>query len=401
MTTPEAPYIVVGAGMAGGRAADVLALRRRPGTRVVLIGGEAERPYHRPPLSKGLLGDGDPADAYFRDPDFYAARGVALRLGVRAVDLDPSERVVALDDGTEVPYSAVVLAPGTRPRRLAVPGADLSGVHLLRTLADATAVRAALRPGARVVVVGGGFIGCEVAAAVVAAGAEATVVEVGPTPLAAVLGAEVGALVQALHERTGVRFRTGRTVERVHGTERVTAVELTDGECLPADLVVVGIGGTPDVGWLNGSGVELADGIIVDEHCRTSVPDVLAAGDAVRWTHPGFGSLRIEHETHAQNQATAAARTLLGRPTTYRGLPHVWSDQGALALRWVGHAPSWDHVEIDDGDRPGAFTAAYRRDDRVTAVLTVNEPQRLGEAAGLLQDGPFPAHLWRERRASA
>ncbi|WP_300019714.1 FAD-dependent oxidoreductase [Pseudonocardia sp.] len=400
MSAAERPYVVVGAGMAGGRAAEMLALRGR-GRGVVLVGGEAQRPYHRPPLSKELLGGGDPAEVYFRDATFYAARSVTLRLGVRAVGLDPSERVVALDDGTEVPYAAAVLAPGTRPRRLAVPGADLAGIHLLRTLADAAAVRAALRPGSRVVVVGGGFIGTEVAAAAVAAGAVVTVVEAGPAPLATVLGAEVGALLQDLHERTGVRFRTGRTVERVHGVDRVTAVELAGGESLPADLVVVGIGGTPDVDWLDGSGVDVDDGIVVDEHCRTSVPDVLAAGDAARWTHPGFGSLRIEHETHAQNQATAAARTLLGRPVAYRGLPHVWSDQGALALRWAGHVPSWDDVVITRGDRPDRLTAAYLRCGRVGAVLTVNEPERQLEAAGLLQDGPFPADLWQERRASA
>lgn len=389
-------HVVIGGGMAGGRAAEFLAVRGRLGGRVLLVGGEPARPYHRPHLSKQLLATAHD-DPYFRPEAYYAAKGVELRLGVRAVGLNPQTKTVRLDDGTTVDYGGVVLAPGTVARRLNVPGADLPGVEMLRTIADARAVRAALVPNARVVVVGGGFIGTEVAAAAVAAGASVTVVEASAAPLAAVLGAEVSGLLQRMHERTGVAFRTATTVRALHGDERVREVELAGGERLGVDLVVVGIGGTPDVGWLAGSGVRLDDGIVVDELCRTSLPDVVAAGDAVRWTHPAFGRLRIEHETNAQNQGVAAARSLLGQAVPYGGLPHVWSDQGDLALRLVGHAQGWDEVVVT---RAAGFTAAYCREGRVVAVLTVNEPGRLAEAEGLLRDGPFPVDAWPGRRVA-
>lgn len=397
---PDGSYVVVGGGMAGGRAAEFLALRGKLGGRVLLVGGEPERPYHRPQLSKELLGpDPYPQACYFRPAEFYAARGVELRLGVRARALDTTRRTVSLDDGTEVGYRAVILAPGTRPHLPNVPGSGLAGVHLLRTLADAAAVGPALREGARVVVVGGGFIGTEVAAAAIRRGAAVTVVEARPAPLANVLGVDVGHLLQLLHERAGVVFRTGVMVAAFAGDGTVREVELTDGGRLPADLVVVGIGGSPDVEWLADSDLTLDDGIVVDQHCRTSAPDVYAAGDAARWEHPGFGRIRIEHETNAQNQAVAAARNVIGQPWVHRQLPYVWSDQGELALRYVGHAEKWDEVVITPGPRPEVFTAAYRTGDHVVAVLTVNGPQDLAEAERLLADGPFPERMWPGRRA--
>lgn len=400
MSTP--PYVVVGAGMAGGRAAEYLALRGRPAGGVVLIGAEPERPYHRPVLSKQLLGEGDTdTEPYFRPPEFYPRRGVTLRLGERAGGVDLAAREVVLESGERVPYERLVLAPGTTPRRLPVPGADLAGVHYLRTLADAGRIRDALPGSTRVVVVGGGFIGTEVAMACVRRGLDVVLVELAPTVLAAALGAEVGSLLQQRLQRRGVAVRTSSRVESFTGVGAVSGVVLQGGQRLPADLVVVGVGVRPDLGWLTDSGLAVRDGIVVDEFCATSDPAVYAAGDAARWHHEWFGELRLEHETNAQNQAMAAARNALGGRHLYRPTPYVWSDQGDLRLRYVGHCTRWDELVVHGGAE-GPLSVAYLRDGRVHAVLAVDDSAGYQEADRLLQvAGPFPAAAWPRVRSSA
>jgi 3-phenylpropionate/trans-cinnamate dioxygenase ferredoxin reductase subunit len=403
----DAPFVVVGGGMAGGRAAEFLAMRGKPAGGVVLIGDEPRRPYHRPVLSKQLLHQPVDEDrTYFRPESFYASRKIDLRLGIRAVQLAADKHTVVLGDGQHVRYEKLILAPGTTPVQMSVPGTDLAGIHYLRTMADAEAIRPALESAPSVVVVGGGFIGTEVATGAAALGHAVTIVELMPAVLTTALSEQVGALIERRLTRRGVQLRHGLRVAAFHGTGdgtgRVAGVELIGGEVLPADLVVIGIGVRPDIDWLAGSGLELRDGIVVDEYCRTSLPDVYAAGDAAHWCHSWFGELRLEHETNAQNQAMAAARNAISaEPHLYRPIPYVWSDQGDLAIRYLGHAEPADNLVIDDsGD--DRLNVAYVRDEVVRAVLTVNDPDAVAAADKLMQaEGPFPLSQWQRVRSTA
>ena len=392
--------------MAGGRAAEYLAMRGKPAGGVVLIGDEPCRPYHRPVLSKRLLSEPPAEDqTYFRPESFYRSRKIDMRLGVRAVQLAAAEHTVVLGNGERIRYDKLILAPGTTPVRMDVPGSELAGIHYLRTMADAEVIRPALAAARSVVVVGGGFIGTEVATGAAALGRAATIVELMPAVLTAALSEQVGALIERRLTRRGVQLRHGLRVAAFHagtGGGRVGGVELLGGEVLPADLVVIGIGVRPDISWLAGAGLELRDGIVVDEYCRTSLPDVYAAGDAAHWRHAWFGELRLEHETNAQNQAMAAARNAISaEPHLYRPVPYVWSDQGDLAIRYLGHAEPADSLVIDDsGD--DRMNVAYIRDDLVRAVLTVNDPDATAAADKLMQaEGPFPRNEWQRVRPTA
>ncbi len=405
----ERPYVVVGGGMAGGRAAEYLAMRGKPAGGVVLVGAEPIRPYHRPVLSKQLLRDLDPTtvedeenspEVFFRPQPFYAKRGIQLRLGARATGLDTASRTVEVG-GSELGYERLILAPGTAPITLGVPGHDLDGIHYLRTLAEGRAIREGLRAARQVVVVGGGFIGTEVAMACAERGIDVQLVELAPTVLAAALGEQVGELIAQRLRARGVRLRTSARVRGFVGEKTVSGVELDDGTTLSADLVVVGIGVRPDVEWLAGSGLQLSGGLVVDEYCRTNTAGVFGAGDAVRWDHPWFGSLRLEHETNAQNQGMAAARNALGHEHLYRPTPYVWSDQGDLELRYVGHCSQWDDLLVEGGD-DGPLSVAYLHAGLVRAVLTVNHPQAYAEADRLMQaEGPFAVSEWSRARISS
>jgi 3-phenylpropionate/trans-cinnamate dioxygenase ferredoxin reductase subunit len=399
----DAPFVVVGGGMAGGRAAEFLAMRGKPAGGVMLIGDEPRRPYHRPALSKQLLHQPvDEDQTYFRPESFYPSRKIDLRLGVRAVQLAADKHTVVLGDGQRVRYEKLILAPGTTPVRMSVPGDELAGIHYLRTMADAEAIRPALETAQSVVVIGGGFIGTEVATGAAALGRAVTIVELMPAVLTAALSEQVGALIERRLTRRGIQLRHGLRVAAFRGTGRVTGVELLGGEVLPADLVVIGIGVRPDIDWLAGSGLTLRDGIVVDEYCRTGLPDVYAAGDAAHWRHAWFGELRLEHETNAQNQAMAAARNAISaEPRLYRPIPYVWSDQGDLAIRYIGHAEPVDNLVIDDSGED-RLNVAYVRDGLVRAVLTVNDPDAVAAADKLMQaEGPFPQSEWQRVRPTA
>ncbi|WAL67722.1 FAD-dependent oxidoreductase [Amycolatopsis cynarae] len=366
--------VVVGASLAGLRAVEGA---RRAGFDgpITLIGGEPHPPYDRPPLSKSFL-DGEVDVPYYRTGEFLTGElGVRLLLGTPASGLDTDARSVIVG-GAEIPYDGLVIATGATARRL--PGAgELSGVHTLRTLDDARAVREALEAGPRTVVIGAGFIGSEVASAARKRGLDVTIVEAAPTPLTRALGA-LGGVCSNLHRVHGTDLRCGAAVEALEGNGRVDRVRLADGTVLDADLVVVGIGAEPETGWLDGSGLVVDNGVVCDESLAASVPGVYAAGDVARWFNPLFGRhMRLEHWSSAAEQGAAAgaAAALPGAAKPYETVPYFWSDWYDTRLQFVG-VPEADEVEIALGDvESNRFVALYRAGDRLAGALTVNRPR--------------------------
>jgi len=375
--------VIVGGSLAGLRAAEELRARGHDGT-ITVVGDEVHRPYDRPPLSKDVLAGQTAPEA--------TALGVAQgsvddldvdwQLGVPAAGLDPAARTVRLWSGEALPYDGLVVATGASPRRL--PNTDhLAGVHTLRTLDDALAVRKALeaRPS-RVVVVGAGFIGAEVAATCRGLGLEVTLVEAQPVPLERGLGPTIGAVMADLHRDHGVDLRLGVGVVRIEGGDHVEAVRLTDGTTVDTELVVVGIGVRPNTDWLEDSGLALEDGVVCDA-TTLAAPGIVAAGDVARWPHPRFGPMRVEHWDNAVEMGAHAARTLLahldgraGEP--YAPIPWFWSDQYDRKIQLAGVAAATDQVEIVAGSvEERRFTALYGRDGRVVGVLGVSMPAKV------------------------
>ena len=362
---------VVGASLAG--LSTVRALRSRGfDGRIVVVGAERHAPYDRPPLSKAFLaGTAAESDLALLDQDDEGL-DVEWRLGVPAVGLDAAARLVTLADDSVVGADAVVLATGSRAREL--PGArELAGVHVLRTLDDAVALRDDLAAGGRLVVVGGGFIGAEVASTARSLGLAVTVVEAMPTPLAGPLGTEMGAVCGALHADHGVRLLTGVGVAGLVGEDRVRAVDLLDGTRLPADVVVVGVGALPNVEWLADSGLSVAGGVATDATCATAAPGVVAVGDCARsYDVHARRPVRIEHWTHALQQPATAAATLLGTSAPYTGLPYFWSEQYGLQVQLAGSRAEGDTVTVVHGSiEERSFVATYEREGRLVAVLGV------------------------------
>jgi NADPH-dependent 2,4-dienoyl-CoA reductase/sulfur reductase-like enzyme len=368
---------VVGASLAGLSAARSLRKQGYDG-RLVVIGDELHRPYDRPPLSKeflsGALGERDLA----LETDGEDLRAEWL-LGTRAVGLDARERTVRLADGGSVRADGIVIATGAAARQL--PGSEgLAGVHVLRTLDDARALRDELAGGGRLVVIGGGFIGAEVASTARALGLDVTVVEAAPTPLAGPLGEEMGRIVSALHTDHGVRLLCGVGVKGLGGETRVDAVLLEDGRTLPADIVVVGVGARPCVEWLEGSGIALDNGVTCGADGRTSLAGVVAVGDCASWYDPRAGHhRRVEHWTGAQERPAAAVAALLAGGAVEPGVPrppYFWSDQYGVKIQFAGHAAGADSVTIEQGaadDRD--VLAVYRRAGHPVAALGMNQPR--------------------------
>lgn len=368
---------MVGASLAGLSAARSL---RRQGFdgRLVVIGDELHRPYDRPPLSKEFLAGSLAESDLALEPDDEDLRAEWL-LGVRAVALDGPQRAVRLADGSEVRADGVVIATGAAARTL--PGTDaLAGVHTLRTLDDARALRDELALGGRLVVIGGGFIGAEVASTAYALGLDVTVVEAAPTPLAGPLGEAMGGIVSALHADHGVRLLCGVGVEGLRGGSRVEAVLLADGRSLPADIVVVGVGARPCVEWLAGSGLTLDDGVTCGADGRTALAGVVAVGDCASWYDPRAGlHRRVEHWTGARERPEAAVTALLAggavEPAVPRP-PYFWSDQYGVKIQFAGHAAAADSVTIEEGARDSHdVLAVYRRSGHPVAVLGMNQPR--------------------------
>jgi 3-phenylpropionate/trans-cinnamate dioxygenase ferredoxin reductase component len=380
---------IVGANLAGGRAAE--ALRQAGfGGRVLLIGAEDDPPYERPPLSKEILKGTMPAErTYLRPPGTWAADDIELRLGTTVTRIRPGERAVELHTGERVRADQVLLCTGGRVRRLPVPGADLDGVHYLRTLRDAAAIADSLTPDAPVVVIGAGFVGAEVAACAREAGCLVTLLEAAEVPLLRVLGKAIGRLYARYHIERGVDLRTGVTVEAIEGDGRVRAVRLADGTRLEASCVVIGVGIEPNLELAQDAGIRTGNGIVVDEFCRTSLEGVYAAGDVAWFPNPVFGQpMRLEHWQNAQNQAVSAARSMLGERTPFAEVPWFWSDQFDLNLQLAGHPAATDDLVVRDRtdrtDRAG-FSAFYLREGTLTGALAVNRPRDVREAMRLIQ----------------
>ena len=391
--------VVVGASLAGLRAAEELRARGFDGT-ITVVGEERHEPYDRPPLSKQILAGTWPAEraalAVSADGGLVGL-GLDWRLGQRAIALDPRARQVTLAGGERLGYDGLVIATGSAPREL--PGTEtLAGAHTLRTLDDCEAIRTDLEAGpGRVVVVGAGFIGSEVAATCRTRGHEVTVLEALPVPLGRALGDEMGAVMGELHRDHGVEVRLGTGVAGFEAGSggRVERIRLADGNTLDADLVVVGIGVTPNTGWLEGSGLALDDGVVCDASAWVA-PGIVAAGDVARWPSHRFGELmRVEHWDNAITMGEHAARRLLadlagsdpgGAQEPYDPVPWFWSDQYDRKIQLAGRSSSADEVQVVDGDvAERRFVALYRRGDRLAGVLAMNRPRPLMSYRGLVE----------------
>jgi 3-phenylpropionate/trans-cinnamate dioxygenase ferredoxin reductase subunit len=383
--TDQRTFVIVGASLAGAKAAEALRDEGFTG-RIVLIGEETERPYERPPLSKGyLLGDDERSSAYVHDEQWYTEHNVELRLGVRVTDLDAAAKTVTLDGVDQVNYDKLLLATGSRVRTLDVPGADLRGTHYLRTLDEADSLLAKLADSGRVVVIGAGWIGLETAAAARSKGAEVTVVEMDSLPLRRVLGDEVAQVYANVHREHGVDFRFGASVERFEGEDgHLRRVVLKDGSELPADLAVIGVGIRPNTELAESAGLSVDNGVVTDASLRTSNPDIYACGDVMNAENPLLGKhIRVEHWDNAISSGQTAAKAMLDKDVTYDKVPYFFSDQyhsspgtGMEYAGWV-EPGGYDRVVFRGdptvrADADPEFIAFWVKDDRVLAAMNVN-----------------------------
>jgi 3-phenylpropionate/trans-cinnamate dioxygenase ferredoxin reductase component len=385
----ERTFVIVGASLAGAKAAEALRHEGFDG-RVVLVGEETERPYERPPLSKDYLrGDAGREKVYLHDEGFYAGQEIELRTSARVVAMEPAARQVLLEDGERLPYDRLLLTTGAVPRRLSIPGSGLSGVHTLRTLEDSESLKQAVTQASRIVVVGAGWIGSEVAASARQMGTEVVLIERGNLPLERVLGAEVGAVYRDLHTDHGVELLPRTGVEAFAGARSVEEVRTSDGRRIACDLVVVGVGAAPRVELAEAAGLVVEDGIAVDERLETSAPGVFAAGDVAAAWHPFYqASIRVEHWANALHQGPAAARNMLGLDVAYERLPYFFSDQYDLGMEYTGYALSWDKV-VFRGDPGGReFIAFWLQDGRVVAGMNVNVWDVTGPIRDLIRRRP-------------
>jgi 3-phenylpropionate/trans-cinnamate dioxygenase ferredoxin reductase subunit len=365
-------FVVVGAGFAGAKAVETLREEGFAG-RIVLAGEEPERPYERPPLSKDYLrGEAARETIYVHGSDWYAEHDVELRLGAPVASLDVAARSLELA-GERLGYDALLLATGAAPKRLPVPGAEKDGILYLRGVADADALRARLARGGSVLVVGGGWIGCEVAASARMSGLEVTVVEPQSLPLEGVLGPELGAIYRDIHADHGVRLRLGTGVTAFEGAGAVERVRLSDGSAVDCDFVVVGVGVRPRTDLAVRAGIPVGDGILADERLATGAPGVFAAGDVAAALHPFYGErIRVEHWANALEQGPHAARSMLGATAPYDRLPYFFSDQYDVGMEYAGFARRWDRVVFRGDVAAREFVAFWLDGDRVVAGMNVN-----------------------------
>jgi 3-phenylpropionate/trans-cinnamate dioxygenase ferredoxin reductase subunit len=366
-------FIIVGASLAGAKAAETLRNEGFAG-RLILIGEEHERPYERPPLSKEYLrGDSARSAIYVHPEGYYAEQAIELRTGTRVSELDVRSAEVVLDDGQRLRYDRLLLTPGAEPRRLDVPGAELDGVHYLRSSQDSDVLRERFERGGRLVVVGAGWIGSEVAAVARERGLEVTMVAPGAVPLEHILGAQVGAVYGALHAERGVELLLGTRVAALEGRRAVEAVRTTDGRRVECDLVVVGAGVKPRAELAARAGLAVDDGIVVDECLQTSAAGIFAAGDAASAWHPLLGRhLRVEHWANALNQGPAAAQSMLDAGVSYERVPYFFSDQYDVGMEYSGFAVGWDSVVFRGDPATRVFIAFWLKDGRVLAGMNVN-----------------------------
>jgi 3-phenylpropionate/trans-cinnamate dioxygenase ferredoxin reductase subunit len=372
MPTDKQTFVIVGAGLAGAKAAETL---REEGydNRLVLLGAEPERPYERPPLSKEYLrGEADREQAYVHEAGYYAEHEIELRVGESVVRLDPRRQELALKNGEWLGYDRVLLATGSAPRRLSIPGSELDGVDYLRTLADSDALRGRLAVGGRLVVIGAGWIGCEVAASARQRGVDVTMIAPHSVPFERVLGPEVGAIYRDVHVDHGVEMLLGTAVASFEGADRVERVRTQDGRTIDCDAVVVGIGATPRAMLAAASGLAVHNGVVVDERLKTSAPGIFAAGDVANQLHPSLGRLRVEHWDNALQQGPAAARSMLGSADGYARVPYFFSDQYDVGMEYSGHATDWNRIVFRGDPAEREFIVFWLRDGRMLAGMNVN-----------------------------
>ena len=379
-------YVILGASLAGATAAVTLRQEGADGT-ITLIGAEKKAPYERPPLSKAYLRGETPFEtALVRPPAFYAEQGIETIFGCRAVRIDASGRFVELDDGRRVPFDRLLITTGGRNRRFSVAGADLDGIYNLRTVQDADRIRAETIAGRRVVVVGMGFIGSEVAASLRQKDLDVVAIEPSKTPLARVLGEDVGQRLADLHQGHGVRTVFEDTVVAFEGTSRVERVLTKGGRRLECDFVVAGIGIEPVVDLLDGSGVQVDNGVVVDEYCQTNVSGVYAAGDVANHYHPLFKRrIRVEHWQNAIKQGAAAARNMLGRHVAYDEVHWFWSDQYDAHLQYAGFHSAWEQLVVRGRLGSDSFLACYVNEGRIDAAVALNRAKDLRRVMPLIK----------------
>jgi 3-phenylpropionate/trans-cinnamate dioxygenase ferredoxin reductase component len=371
--TNDRTIVIVGASLAGAKAAETLRTAGFDG-RVVLIGAEDERPYERPPLSKGYVrGEVDRETVYVHPEGYYAEHDIELRLGRTAVSLNTAARELALDDGGRLRYDRLLLTVGAEPRRLPIPGGELDRMLYLRSVADCDALRDRLDRGGAVVVIGAGWIGAEVAASARQRGLEVTVIDPLTVPLERVLGTEVGAVYRDIHRDYGVQMLMGTGVEAFEGGTAVERVRTPDGRELECDFVVVGVGVQPRAALAAQAGLAVDNGILVDEHLEASAPGVFAAGDVANAYHPFYGErIRVEHWANALHQGPVAARAMLGEPDVYDRLPYFFSDQYEVGMEYAGFARNWERVVFRGDPATREFIAFWLTGDRVVAGMNVN-----------------------------
>ena len=402
----DRPIVVVGGGLAGGNAAVTL---REEGFKgpVTLIGREPGIPFGRPPLSKTYLRSEEDLDGWYVRPSGWYDEHDVERLEASVVAVDVAAHVVVLDSGQELDYQKVLIATGGRNRRLAVPGAELPGIHYLRTVAGCDAIKAEAGASRDAVVVGMGFIGCEVAASLTQLGVRVTAIFPERAPLERVLGDEVGGAFGAIHRTNGVELRSRDQIVGFEGTERVEAAVTANGVRVACDFVVVGIGIEPEIPTFAGQPVAQSNGVLVDELCRASAPDLYAAGDVANHLHPVFGRVRVEHYNNGEKQGSAAARSMLGSTAPYDYIHSFWSDQYEHKLEYVGHATKWDQFVVRGSVEERTLVGFYLLDGQVRAAVGLDrggDPEldsdsEMAASARLVgvRAGPAPGQLADER----
>jgi 3-phenylpropionate/trans-cinnamate dioxygenase ferredoxin reductase subunit len=381
-------HVIVGASLAGATAAATLREEGFDGD-VILIGAEPAFPYERPPLSKTFLrGESTIQEAMVRPEAFYTDNRIETRLGTTVVGVDTAEKTLMVAGGDPVPFDKLLIATGARNRRFPIPGIDLEGILDLRTLGDAARIRAEMLPGHRVVLAGMGFIGSEVAASLRQRGLEVHVVASGKAPLDRVLGEDVGRVIEGIHRDHGVEMTFDDQVAGFQGDGRVRNVKTASGLSLSCDFVVLGLGVEAVAAYLDGSGTDVDDGVVVDEHCRASVADVFAAGDIANHYHPVFRRrIRVEHWDNARRQGRVAALNMMGRDTPYDEIPWFWSDQYEHTIQYAGYHREWDDLVIRGSLESRRFAAFYMLGGRVQAVVSVDRPADVQDAMGIIRAG--------------
>jgi 3-phenylpropionate/trans-cinnamate dioxygenase ferredoxin reductase subunit len=366
-------FVIVGASLAGAKAAEELRERGFDG-RIALIGSERERPYERPPLTKEYLrGESEREKTHVHGSDFYEQREIEFMAGTTATAVDVRSSSVTLDDGRELGYERLLLSTGAEPRRLPLQGAELDGVHYLRTLQDCELLRDRIEQGGRVAVIGAGWIGSEFAASARQRGLEVTLIDPLALPNERIFGAEIGSFYRDVHAQHGVELLLGDGLEALEGKGKLARVRTASGRVIDCDFAVIGIGVAPRIELARDAGLAVDNGVIVDERLRASAPEVLAAGDVANAWHPFYGQrIRVEHWANALNQGPAAARSMLGQEVSYDRIPYFFSDQYDVGMEYSGYATSWDQV-VFRGDREGGeFVAFWLLDGRVVAGMNVN-----------------------------